>query len=554
MISSHSEEKLLQNTVPRIYFFGRCYCRGGGTTFFFSLIEYLLAYTDIKIGIIDFPDGIMARTAKKFYSTEDIDYINDNAAVWDLEDNSCIFTPTERLALIKKIKGKNIRILNYFWNNDTGWRILLEKLVIKKVGKLLRKTNAVTFMDYGNWIYACRSFHQCYNKNYIPLYYRPDVTSNIKHSIKSGEINLVWLGRIAMPKANELVNIIENFHRYQTNRKKIFHIIGNGVDVDEKYVKSVVKKYKHDIDFRFTGLMVGLELTDYLVENADVGIAMGMSILNFAALKIPVICAHNHRNDILRTDEFKWFFNMVGYNLGSPTEKPFDKSDVARFENIEKFDDMLNQVVVPERQRKLGEQCYEYFLATHANLEFIGQSFVTAILGTTLTYEKLKKCLLFMPYGGPAGVAVHTYKIFGLPMIKVRHHDDKMRVYFCGIEIIRKTVINGHNNKQLKWDVLGMEFSNACVGAAGEAVHTYKIFRLPIIKVKHRDNKMRVYLCGMGIIKRTIVGKHNRWKFLGLEFSNAWWGRYSFPHNSSAKVRKECGNVYAINKRSIPSK
>ena len=100
MISSHSEAKLLQNTVPRIYFFGRCYCRGGGTTFFFSLIEYLLAYTDIKIGIIDFPDGIMARTAKKFYSTEDIDYINDNAAVWDLEDNSCIFTPTERLALM----------------------------------------------------------------------------------------------------------------------------------------------------------------------------------------------------------------------------------------------------------------------------------------------------------------------------------------------------------------------------------------------------------------------------------------------------------------------
>ena len=139
-------------------------------------------------------------------------------------------------------------------------------------------------------------------------------------------------------------------------------------------------------------------------------------------------------------------------------------------------------------------------------------------------------------------------------MIKVRHHDNKMRVYFCGIEIIRKTVINGRNNKQVEWDVLGMEFSNACVGSSGEAVHTYKIFGLPIIKVKHRDNKTRVYLFGMGIIKRTIVGKHNRWKFLGLEFSNAWWGRYNFPHNSSAKVRKECGNVYAINKRFIPSK
>lgn len=486
-MKSYSESKSLQNTVPRIYFFGRCYCRGGGTTFFFSLVDYLLAHTDIKIGVIDYPDGIMARTARKFYAKEDIDYINDNDAVWNLEDNSCIVTPSDRLAVIKEINGKNIRILSYYWNNDTAWHILLEKSTIKKVGKLLKRTNAAAFMDYGNYIYACRSFHQRYSKNYIPLYYRPDITSSNSHSARLGEINLVWLGRIAGGKTGEIVNVIENFYRYQTKKKKIFHIVGNGAD--EKYIKSIAKTYEHNIDFRFTGLMVGQELTNYLIENADVGIAMGMSILNFAALKIPVICAHNRRGGVLRTNEFKWLFNMNEYNLGSPTEKPFNRSDVARFENIEKLDDMLNQVVVPERQRKLGEQCYEYFLATHGNLRFVGQSFVAAVMGTTLTYEKLKNCLHYMPYGGPRGVAVHTYKIFGLPLIKVVHHCNKIRVYFCGLKIV----------------------------------------------------------------KQVVLKKRRKWYVLGLEFSNTWWGRYNFPQNSSDKIREECKNVYAINKRPLLS-
>ena len=389
------------NNISRIYFFGRCYCRGGGTTFFFNLIDYLLEYTDIKIGVIDFPDGIMTRTAKKFYSNEDIDYINNNEIFWNLEDNSCIVTPTDRIGLIKKVRAQNVRILGYFWNNDTAWNILFENSVMKKLGNLLKKTNSVSFMDYGNYIYACKSFNQNFNKNYIPLFYYPDVKTLLKHIVKPNEINLVWLGRISGPKTSEIVNIIENFDKYQTNKKKIFHIIGNGLD--EAIIKSLAERYKNNIDFRFTGLLVGQELADYLVKNADVGIAMGMSALNFAAFKIPLICAHNSRGGILRTNEFKWLFDMYEYNLGSPTEKPFNRYDTKRFENIYKFDEMLDSVSDIKQQKQLADKCYKYFLATHANFKFIGESFLSAINQTRLTYEQLKKCFRFIPYGGPGG-------------------------------------------------------------------------------------------------------------------------------------------------------
>ena len=88
----------------------------------------------------------------------------------------------------------------------------------------------------------------------------------------------------------------------------------------------------------------------------------------------------------------------------------------------------------------------------------------------------------------------------------------------------------------------------------GVAIHTYTIFGLPIVKVRHYRNKMRIYFCGLEVLKKVVMNKHNKWYILGMEFSNTWWGRYGFPQNSSATVRKQCLNTYAINERLFPKK
>ena len=89
------------NNITRVYFMDPCYAKGGGTAFLFRLAEYLMEYTKIKVGFIDYKDGIMARTARKFYPHADISYINYESLDWDLEENSCIFAPVERLGTIK---------------------------------------------------------------------------------------------------------------------------------------------------------------------------------------------------------------------------------------------------------------------------------------------------------------------------------------------------------------------------------------------------------------------------------------------------------------------
>ena len=476
-LSEHSNV----NYIKRVYFLSHCYAKGGGSLFFFRLMEYLLKYTQIGVGIIDYKDGILARTAHKLYPNAGVAFVDYTDLVWNVDSNSCIVVPDDRLGLIRQLTDSNVRILHYFWNQDIGWSLLYERKVFKKLAKLLYHTNACAFMEYGSYIYASKAFKKNFKRTYIPLFFQAEESTKTRRYRKSDEINLVWLGRLSGTKTISLLNIIENFFNYKTGKKKIIHIIGNGTDVDA--MKRRVVKYQHDIKFLFKGLLTGDELNKYLAENTDVGIAMGTSMLHFAALKLPVIGAHSpQKGGPFCIQTFKWLFDMHEYSLGSPMNE--EGVDPGRFKNIDMFDNMLNQIMDEATRQRYGDECYEYYKNIHADIEFIGGKLMEALQQTTLTFEKLKKCFHFIPYGGDKGIAVHTYKI-GFPIFKTIHHLHRVRYYFCGIEIARKQRIRGHN----------------------------------------------------------------KWRILGIEFSQNWWGRFNFPQRASEETRNQCKDVYACDKR-----
>ena len=475
---SRLAKKRDESNISRVYFFDPCFPKGGGTAFFFRLAEYLLNYTKIKVGVIDYRDGIMAKTARKFYPHADITCVDYTALDWDLEENSCIFAPVERLGTIKNIPNRNVRILEYHWNMDTGYSLVFERGVQKKLATLLYKSKSTCFMSYGCYHSACQVFNKKFEKTYVPVFY-PQEEGKIKerNDQRKNEINLVWLGRLASgSKTNSIIN---NFYQYKTDKRKKFHIIGNGLRED--YIKNYIKQYQKNIQFIFTGALTGDDLIKYLTENADVGIAMGTSMLNFAALKIPVIGAHEARKENFHSRNFLWLFNMYEYSLSAPAEV-WGKED-KRFEKVEAFDEMLNQVMMGNNRRIYGNKCYEYYKSVHGDIRSIGQKFVEALNRTTLTFGKLKKCFHFIPYGGAIGIAVHTYT-FGLPLFKAVHHFNNVRYSFCGIQVARKVVNNGDS----------------------------------------------------------------RWRVLGIEISQKWWGRYNFPHLVSPEIRKQCKILYSIDK------
>lgn len=371
---SNQNEK---NNITRVYFLTQCYAKGGGTYLFVRLAEYLLQYTKIKVGIIDYRDGITARTMRRFFPQVDISYIDYESLDWDLEDNSCIFTPVERLGTIKNISNHNIRILEYHWNTDTGYSLIFEKSILKKLASLLYKTDSASFMNYACYLAACQTLHKKFKKNYIPVFYPNENEDIIINSYQEkNEINLVWLGRLAPgSKTYSLVNIINNFYQYKTDKRKKFHIIGNGLT--ESYIKDYSKKYRKNIQFIFTGVLSGDSLNKYLLENTDVGVAMGTSMLNFAALRLPVIGVHEPRRANFQSRNFLWLFNMCEYCLGAPVEAGGAKDK--RFEKIEVFDDMLDKVMSGNNRQIYGNKCYEYHKSTHADIEFIGADIIYLI-------------------------------------------------------------------------------------------------------------------------------------------------------------------------------
>ena len=488
------------NKPKRIYFMFPVYLVGGGETYVCRMIEYLLAYTDIKIGIIDFTDGMLSRTCKKFFSNEDIHYIDYDQASWTLDDDSIIFAGADHLGCVKSIKGKNIRIQVDVWEAVFGWDILFEKKTKKAVAQLLKENNGASFIDVGCYIAACQQLKQEFKQIYMPLFYYTPKAKYYAKITPDSELNLVWLGRFAGSKKYAIYNIIDNFAAYKTSKKKRFHLIGNGPL--EKDIKDYASKYSQDIEFIFTGVLTADDLTKYLQENADVGVAMGTSTLNIGALSIPVIMAPQSATPIT-IDKFLWLSDMEGGCCGTPLDdnKMFD----GMYKKLKTFKSMLDDACDSKQRKAIAEEGQNLYTQTYGSIEYCGSKFLEAICQTTLTYEKLKKVLKFLPYNDKSGVAVQTYKFLGISFLKIKHHNGKVRYYLMGV---------------------------------------------PFMKFCYTFTKTKFYFLGIPFFKIKKEGPKNSFYFLGIKvFETKWWGRYSFYESTNERIKEECKDKFAISER-----
>ena len=445
-------KEIKKNSIKHVYFLEPNYCFGGGGELYVRIIEYLIRFTKIKVSIIDFKDGILSRTCKKFFLKEDIEYIDYLSHQWNLEDHSIIFIAERLLGCIPYI-GEDIKISMIFWETCIDWNVLFERKLIPNIGALLNQHHALNFLDYGNYIAGCRQLKQNFEKSYLPIFYQASDFQPYTKKTAEDEINLVWLGRLADSKEQSIYNIAENFYKYPTQKKKVFHIIGNGIAEDK--IKNTLKKYENSIKCIFTGILIGDELTQYLQKNTDVGVAMGTSLLNFAALGLPVIAAHEHPKPFF-TNEFCWLFDLYEYCTGSPVIK--DQGSLPMFQNVKHFNQMLDDVFLFGKGNEIGEKCRKYYKETHADIERVGKAFLHCINRTTLTCEALKKTIKYMPYDDTDGLSIQTIRFLGIPILKIHHHSNKKRIYFCGIRIVK--IITQPN--KTKYYIFGVKMFERC--------------------------------------------------------------------------------------------
>lgn len=416
----------------RIYFLDNGYGVRGGANFVIQLINYLLDYTNIKVGIIDFIDGYITQNLVG-KSIDFIDYASEN---WDIPDNSIIFVPTERLCLLKNIVNKrnNIKIITILWETRIGWHILYPSNVLKNFTKLLYKTNSLMFLDQGCQIALENQLNHKFSPQYLPLYLPFSQSFETRHIINDKEINIAWLGRLSDSKCFTLLNVMKKFNNLKTEKKKRIHIIGHGL-WEENLRRKIIDLNLNSIEIIFLGKLEGDILDEYLINNIDVLFAMGTSLLHGARLTIPSVGVSETLNPNLDLDKFIWLFDEEGFQLGLSDDVSLISSKAKSMQEI------LNEAFY--QKEIIGTKCYMYALEKHCNIKDTINKLLAYSADTKLTYTHIKKLFKRLPF---VDYIIKTFYLAKINLLQILKYNKKIferRISIFGLPFYKKVSQNG---------------------------------------------------------------------------------------------------------------
>jgi len=418
--------------IKTIYFFDNGYGVRGGANYLLRIINYLLEKTDMSVGLIDFKDGYITEKVKG----KNIKFVDYEARLWNLEENSAIFCPAERLILLRTLSNKinmpSIKIVSIIWETKIGWPLLYLQKKLKDFGKLLSDTNSLSFIDLGCKNAAEKQFKRKFKENYLPLYFdNPNKNTECNFNlINKNEINVAWLSRLSDSKCYSLLNLIKQLNNYKTNLHKKIHIIGDGLH-KEQLIKDIENIQDLNVEIEFLGVITGNKLDEYLTNNADILFAMGTSMLNGASIKIPTAGVSETANPKLNLDKFIWLFDELGLQLGLPD----NHKDLAVISpKAISIKNILDTIYIENKKQEIAEKCYQYYKDNHNNIEVICNKLFDLINNSTLTYKNLAKFYKYLPF---VNTLYHELRILGIPLVKIIHTPVKKIYSMLGVRLMK---------------------------------------------------------------------------------------------------------------------
>jgi len=417
--------KDLVNTIKeqgykKICFWIPAYNVGGGTFYLCEIAKYLASETDLEIYYMDYLEGYPSSLLKDTnvtmleYKEEDLDFC--------LQEPCVIVTNSTRVIQMQRMNPQNKFL---FWHYETvpcAWDIVLIREETKRFLELANKENTMVFHGWSSRDILNRQYNIGYEKQsyfYMFLSAKEKIQNN-QGLISPDEINVVWVGRAGNEKIYSIYNIIDNLAKYQTEKKKKFHIVGDGWRMND--LKKYAEKFKNKITFDFPGTIPKDKLDDYILKHADVTFAMGLSSLESAALKVPSVVVQLDIKPI-KDDAFYWLFDTKEYCVGIlPSQKnDFDVNYVT-------FAEIMDSIYRYGKKNELAQKSYNFYLQNMSNFEDIIERALIYISESTLTADKLLKCIGYMPY---MQIKVKQKKLFNLVLSEeIQCGDVSDKVFF----------------------------------------------------------------------------------------------------------------------------
>jgi hypothetical protein len=335
---------------------------GGAQILFERLAIALSKRNKIAVTIVDYSDGFLASRLENY---QNISLIEFKSIPLNLEKDMLIILPLSHLIdlgdflnighssgykiLFWSIHPDNIRHIVY----NRYRRPLLKKNLLKSLVRNLDEKSNIAYMDGVNYKSVQKVLEKGTVKSpvYIPI---PMTSIRTKKMKRKGvkQFSIIWLGRLSNDKVNSVIKIIDECAKLKDKYNIKLHIIGEGIFRED------IRKYsdKVGVSCEFKGVLINEELTQFLCENADLGVSMGTSCLEIAARGIPSALIDYSHTEFPKDIKYNWIFETSDYNLGG---------NIAVLESRRnQFKDLI-ELVIKEREL-VSTKSKEYVDSNHS--------------------------------------------------------------------------------------------------------------------------------------------------------------------------------------------
>ena len=233
-------------------------------------------------------------------------------------------------------------------------------------------------------------------------------------------------------------------------------------------------------------------MADYLLTNADIVFAMGTSVIESAALKIPSVVVQLSSSRFT-DDAYYWLFDAKEYCVGITTEEKQRYNVPYRT-----MENLLNAIDNEEKSAIISDKCNKYFIENHSNFNSIVEKFLKFAKNTELSFNDLKKVIVYTPYNI---IQQTDYCIKGIQLYSRIKFGDKVYIKLLGIPI-KTYKLNNEMTHYTKWGVFRSKpiikkFINTKYKSPdnqSSSEHTIKIGKLKLIKIVKNKKLTKYFL------------------------------------------------------------
>ena len=440
---------------------------GGGPYWLVRLANELAKDKQYNVYYVDYKDGF-SRTIPDIKESQKVRFIEykDNCSEFLLTEECLIFMPIYEVHKLPLL-NPNSQILFHNWHNEclpVLKRVMhFSQAELKYFMSEVFAHNAQVFVDGSHRLTNNTITGLPFGYDYVSLIVPPKTVTATTQIINNNEINIAILGRVVPDKVHAINNVIAQAAKYRPQKKINIHIIGDGISINQ-----INKNAASNISVKLCGILTDDKLNTYLSSQVDALFAMGTSVLEGAALKLPSFIIPSEMKSF-DSDTFTLLSETTDMVLGFyPNQQKELKLKTMNFKTI------INNIYNKGYKEKYGSACFSYIKKKHSPA-YVASCFKKQMSKSSLQYssvynflqiQKIKNSLENCDILNSTSSLnlVYKYKFCGLPLLKIKKKRKAKRFYLFSFLPFLK--IKTYKNKK-----------------------TYKFFSLLTIRATQKEKK-----------------------------------------------------------------